>query len=309
MSEFFASDLSAGLTTPSQTLTGLNGPAGADFYAGAGGTGLAFDPNGDLLVSNQGANTVSVFAPGATTPGTTLGGLNSPTGLALDASGNLYVADFNYTNGTTVTEFSAPTFSATGNMNTVGPVTSVALDPTNADTIYVTGAGGGAWKTSNGGISWAPLFDSDAPMFAGAIAVAPSDPSIIYLGTGDVSGSEYGTGVYESTNSGQTWTLLTNANGTNPLYGQAISKIVVDPSNPSLIYVASSDQATDEPATAGPPGIYRYNGTAWLDLTSSSSTNGFPQSQQTWSDLALTSSTTLFACWAPRPIPLMGCTS
>src|SRR5204862_4366832 len=71
-----------------------------------------------------------------------------------------------------------------------------------------------------------------AGLYTGAIAVDPNDPRIIYLGTGEADNSGdsfYGTGVYVSTDAGLTWSLLTNSDGSNPLYGMAVSKIVVDP--------------------------------------------------------------------------------
>ncbi|NBV21440.1 MAG: hypothetical protein EBS05_05890 [Proteobacteria bacterium] len=88
-------------TTPSTTLTGLNGP-----YA------LAFDGAGNLYVANINASTVSKFVPGATTPSATLTGLNGPAGLAIDGAGNIYVANYQ---GTTVSKFApgATTASAT----------------------------------------------------------------------------------------------------------------------------------------------------------------------------------------------------
>jgi autotransporter-associated beta strand protein len=74
-----------------------------------------------------------------------------------------------------------------------------------------------------------------SPLFAGAIAIDPNDPRIVYLGTGEANNSAdsyYGSGVYRSTDSGLTWTLLTDNSGGNPLYGLAVSKIVVDPGAP-----------------------------------------------------------------------------
>ena len=76
------SEFAPGSTTPTATLTGLNGP-----------DALAFDSSGNLYVANGDGTTVSEFAPGSTTPTATLTGLNDPEALAFDSSGNLYVAN------------------------------------------------------------------------------------------------------------------------------------------------------------------------------------------------------------------------
>src|SRR4029077_507130 len=73
---------------------------------------------------------------------------------------------------------------------------------------YFGGVGGGVWKTVNGGITWGPIFDSQPISSIGAISVASSNPSIIYVGTGEAdfrSNLTYGNGVYKSTDGGGTW--------------------------------------------------------------------------------------------------------
>ncbi len=127
-------------------------------------------------------------------------------------------------------------------------------------------------------------------MDVGAVAVDPNDPRIIYIGTGEAnnaSDSFYGTGVYRSLDSGKTWTLLTMSDGTNPLYGLAITKIVVDPGAPASspwvqpqitypagetfntptgrIFVSTSNEvvhappALDASTPKGIVGVYRYD--------------------------------------------------
>jgi large repetitive protein len=201
-----------------------------------------------------------------------------------------------------------------GNIYTV--TFSGSLANTNLPFLSGTFSGGatGSVAQVKNGVS------SQVAMFSGAIAVAPSSPNIIYLGTGEADNSSdsfYGTGVYESTNYGQTWTLLVDKTG-NPLYGQAISQLIVDPYTPTTIYLSSGNQASNSPAGKGTPGIWRYDGTSWFNLTSVTSTVrqtqfasaptgtppvfppppktpgpddnykiSFPQVSATWSDLAL----------------------
>src|SRR5919109_820408 len=112
-------------------------------------------------------------------------------------------------------------------------VTGVAGDP---ETYYFGAVAGGVWKTQNGGLTWAPMTDKTGIMSIGAIAVAPSDPNVIYVGTGEscIRGNiSYGDGVYKSVDSGKTW-ARTGLKDT-----QHIAKIVVHPQNPDIVYVAA----------------------------------------------------------------------
>ncbi len=221
----------------------------------------------------------------------------------------------------------APETNEDGFGNVSGRATGVAVDPTDPNVIYIATAGGGAWKTVNGGQTWQPIFDASYAMYGGAIAVAPSDPRVIYFGTGeaDNSGDSFaGSGVYKSIDSGRTWALLTGTKPTNPMAGLAVSKIVIDPGNPNVIFVATSDLQTNgqqqaskvNPSLYPTPtvGVWRHDGSNWFDLTSvvspernpSTSSKGgaapntpgpdddfrlsFPQVSATWSDLALVGS-------------------
>lgn len=107
--------------------------------------------------------------------------------------------------------------------------------PNNPDTFYFGAAGGGVWKSDNAGRTWTSIFDK-GPASIGAIAVAPSDPRTIYVGTGqpepryDVQAGE---GVFKSTDSGQTWTRV----GLEAT--RHIGKIWVDPGNPDTVLVGA----------------------------------------------------------------------
>jgi photosystem II stability/assembly factor-like uncharacterized protein len=123
-----------------------------------------------------------------------------------------------------------------GPANTGGRVTAIegiAGDPT---TFYVGAADGGVWKTVNAGTTFRPVFDHQATLSIGALAVAPSDINVIYAGTGEGNprnSVSFGDGVYRSTDAGDTWTHLGLADT------ERIARIRVDPRNPDVAYVAA----------------------------------------------------------------------
>jgi hypothetical protein len=151
-----------------------------------------------------------------------------------------------------------------------GRITALAADPSNASIYYAGAAGGGVWKTTNAGVSWKPLTDTQAVLFMGALAVAPSNSSIIYAGTGEPNNSldsNYGRGILKSTNGGTTWTLEAG-----PFNQEAIDRIVVDPANANIVYVAVSVFSVNNGIvpTLGTAGIWKSTdgGTSWTNLTS-----------------------------------------
>lgn len=112
-----------------------------------------------------------------------------------------------------------------------GRVTSVSGVPTQPAVYYIGTPGGGLWKTENGGQVWKPIFDQESVASIGAVAVAPSDPRIIYVGTGEQT---QGNGMYKSTNAGLTWTNI----GLHETH--IITGIVVNPRNPDMVLVAAA---------------------------------------------------------------------
>lgn len=165
-----------------------------------------------------------------------------------------------------------------GNLPTAGRINGIAADPTNPNTIFIATAGGGIWKTTNSGNNWTPLTDNQPTLFIGSIAMAPSNPNIIYAGTGDtmISGQPgipsantlnyTGQGVLKSTDGGSTWTLL-NANG--KFTGRKIATIVVNPTNPDLVYAAITGPGVN--GNVGNTGIWRSTdgGLTWINTTAS----------------------------------------
>src|SRR5271155_1577980 len=107
--------------------------------------------------------------------------------------------------------------------------------PGDPNTFYFGAVGGGIWKTTDGGLVWTPIFDDQHVASIGSIAVAPSDPNVIYAGTGeaDIRASlSSGDGVYKSTDAGKTWRNVGLRNS------KQISRILVDPKNADLVYIA-----------------------------------------------------------------------
>src|SRR5712692_1653045 len=117
-----------------------------------------------------------------------------------------------------------------------GKVNAVAGVPGNPGVYYFGANGGGVWKTTDGGTVWKPIFDKEPVPSNGALALAPSNSSIIYVGTGVnslYSDITYGNGVYKSTNGGETWQHLGLADTRH------IARILVDPRNPDIVLVAA----------------------------------------------------------------------
>src|SRR5437660_8725421 len=127
------------------------------------------------------------------------------------------------------------------------------------DTIYFGSVGGGVWKTTNAGRTWNPIFDSAPSASIGAIGVAPSNASIVYVGSGEADmrdSIQFGEGMYKSTDAGQTWKHL----GLEPT--KQIGRVLVDPKNPNIVFVAALGNAY---SSSPDRGVYRSRdgGATW----------------------------------------------
>ncbi|MCG8351781.1 MAG: glycosyl hydrolase, partial [Chloroflexales bacterium] len=122
-----------------------------------------------------------------------------------------------------------------------GRVVAVAGDPSNPAVFYFGSTGGGVWKTNDGAQTWENISDGFFRRASvGAIAIAPSDPNVIYVGMGETTirgNVSHGDGVYKSSDGGATWTHLGLAATRN------IGKIRVHPANPDIVYVAAFGHA------------------------------------------------------------------
>ena len=117
-----------------------------------------------------------------------------------------------------------------------GRVDDIAVVESNPFIIYVGFATGGVWKTTNNGTTWTPIFDTSATSSIGDIAVSQSNPNIVWVGTGEPNNrqsSSWGDGVYKSADAGKTFTNM----GLNETH--SIARIVIDPKNPDIVYVAA----------------------------------------------------------------------
>lgn len=161
-----------------------------------------------------------------------------------------------------------PDFYAGMRWRSIGPnrsgyITSVAGIPGDPTIYYIGMPEGGVWKTTNGGTTWRPIFDAEGVPSIGAVAVAPSAPGTVYVGTGNSSGWSFtpGNGVYKSTNAGKNWTIV-------GLRGSMyINNIVIDPRDANVLLVAAlGPKPTDPPG--GERGVYRSTdgGRTWAQV-------------------------------------------
>src|SRR5262249_5301427 len=123
-----------------------------------------------------------------------------------------------------------------GPANMGGRVVDVAVMESRPTTLYVATASGGLWKTVNNGITWTPVFEHEETASLGAVAVAPSDPDVVWVGTGEANprnSVSWGTGVYKSADGGRTWKNM----GLRDTHH--VGRVVIHPTNPDVVYVAA----------------------------------------------------------------------
>jgi uncharacterized protein (TIGR03437 family) len=183
--------------------------------------------------------------------------------------------------------FGSPRFA------TAGRVSAIALDPrydgVNNQTVYVGGAQGGVWKSTDNGANWTPLTDGQPSLAIGAIAVDPNNPNVIYAGTGESSGCAlcyYGAGLLKSTDGGATWTQIVGPTTTveprvPAFLNVGFTRITIDPTNSSVIYAATGATSAGNansvplPTNVSQVGLWKSTdgGNTWRNLDPSG-TNG-----------------------------------
>ena len=123
-----------------------------------------------------------------------------------------------------------------GPANFEGRTTDIAAIPSPSKTFFVAAAAGGIFKTTNGGVTFRPVFENEPCASMGALAIAPSDTQQVWAGTGEPNSRnsiEPGRGIYKSTDGGSTWRSM----GLEKT--EHIGRIVVHPTNPNIVYVAA----------------------------------------------------------------------
>jgi photosystem II stability/assembly factor-like uncharacterized protein len=153
-----------------------------------------------------------------------------------------------------------------------GRILDIEVPPNSLNTIYLAASDGGIWKSVNNGTTFAPIFDEQSTGSIGDMAIAPSNPDILYVGTGEntsTRSAHYGDGVYKSTDAGKTWTNV------GLRESRRIGQIAIDPKNPDIVYVASMGYLYKG---GGERGLYKTTdgGKTWnLILKGDNETTGF----------------------------------
>jgi photosystem II stability/assembly factor-like uncharacterized protein len=127
-----------------------------------------------------------------------------------------------------------------GPANMGGRITDVAVVESDPATMYIAAATGGVWKTTDNGLSWRPVFDQAGTLCIGDVTVAPSNPDVVWVGTGEgniLRSVSVGDGVYKSTDGGKTFKHM------GLKESRHIGRIVIHPNNPDIVYVAALGRA------------------------------------------------------------------
>ena len=131
-----------------------------------------------------------------------------------------------------------------------GLTSAIAVSPNDPDVIFIGTAGGGVWRTSDGGTNWRPVFDQQISLGIGnpsAITIDPNDTNTIYVGTSPRLTPQAAAGIFKSTDGGASWVQLGsgfpdgNTGNATQFFGQIINVIVVDPANSQTVYLASNN--------------------------------------------------------------------
>lgn len=155
--------------------------------------------------------------------------------------------------------FSGLKFRSVGPAFMSGRLSDIAIDPNNENVWYAAVSSGGLWKTVNSGTTWKPLTDKEPFYATGCVTIDPNNSNTIWLGTGENNGGRHigvGHGVYKSMDGGATWEDMGLKNS------EHISKVIVHPENPDVVWVASQGPLW---SSGGDRGLYKSSdgGKSW----------------------------------------------
>src|SRR5438128_3413883 len=151
-----------------------------------------------------------------------------------------------------------------------GRVIDLAVDPRDARVWFVATAGGGVWKTTNAGTTFTPIFDGEGSYSTGCVTIDPNDSLTVWVGSGENNAQRsvsYGDGVYKSVDGGKSWTNMGLAKS------EHIGKIVVDPRDSKVVYVAAQGPLWN---AGGDRGLYKTTdgGKTWKAVLTISENTG-----------------------------------
>ncbi len=151
-----------------------------------------------------------------------------------------------------------------------GRITSVAVDPSDRNRIFIGAASGGVWRSENGGHTWQPVFDDQPLLSIGRVSVSPANPDLVWVGTGEGNPRQsvsIGDGVYKSLDGGDTWTNV-GLRGS-----EHIHRILPHPTDPDVAYVGAMGPLW---STGGERGVYKTTdgGTTWRRMLSTNESSG-----------------------------------
>ena len=134
---------------------------------------------------------------------------------------------------------------------TSGRIADIAIDSKNQNIMYAAVGSGGVWKTTNAGVTWAPIFDDQKSYSIGCVTIDPNNHNRIWVGTGENIGGRhvgFGDGIYLSLDAGKTWKNM------GLIHSEHISKIIVHPTNSKIIWVAAQGPLW---SSGGERGLYQ----------------------------------------------------
>ena len=151
-----------------------------------------------------------------------------------------------------------------------GRITAIDVVNSNQDIWYVGSASGGVWKTTNAGSSWIPVFDEQATLNIGSVAIQQSNPSVVWVGTGEGNprnSLNLGEGIFKTMDGGKTWKKM----GLEKTHN--IHRIIIDPTNPDVVYAAAIGNPYAEHSERG---VYKTTngGETWTRILYTNDTSG-----------------------------------